>query len=163
MCNLNLTPLANDGVPTSCTRACVTLSEFTTLTNLDLASCFLVSDVGLRALATLPCLRSLDIKRIHRITDEGLHALTRLPALEHIDLRCDVQITDQGVSALRALTQLKTIDFRLCSKVTSQPLYLPLPFSVAQPANFSKARDSIAQRWVLWLSWSPRHKQHGFA
>ena len=68
------------------TRAVV--GSCTALTSLDLVACREVTDVGVRALSSLPALTSLDLRYCRKVTAAGVQALrntTAAPSL-HIEL-----------------------------------------------------------------------------
>jgi hypothetical protein len=86
------------------------VSRLTALEALDLGSCRLVTDRGIRHLSALGTLRHLNLAGT-AITDRGLEVLHRLPALETINLSWTA-ITDAGavhLSACRALHRVELI------------------------------------------------------
>jgi len=84
------------------------VSRLATLQALNLGSCRLVTDRGVRHLSRLGALRHLNLAGT-AITDNGLEVLRHLPALETINLSW-TGVTDAGASHLSACRALRRVE-----------------------------------------------------
>jgi hypothetical protein len=94
------------------------------LTHLDLSLCDEVTDVGVRAVSTMPLLASLNLRGCDKITDEAVQAVSSMSALTSLDLGrfhglSLSQFTDAGVLALSRLPALTHLDVTNCYQVTA--------------------------------------------
>ena len=78
------------------------------LTELDLAGCTLVTDVGVRELRGLTKLKTLNLSYCTHVTDAGLQHCTSLTALSDLWLY-GTSITQAGRNALKAALPALTI------------------------------------------------------
>lgn len=87
----------------------------TTLENLNLKGCSLISDQGVAELMTLTVLNRLNVSRC-RITDVGLEHIGQWPSLRSLNVAACKGITDRGFCAWRA--PLKFLNLSGCSELT---------------------------------------------
>lgn len=103
--------------------ACRALARFSRLEFLDLsgmdvnehgyAASLPITDVGVRALASLKKLRWLSLAQCHQIQGEGLQALESLPLLEHLDLTYS-GVRSPAIERLPRLPGLRTLVLSHC-------------------------------------------------
>ena len=91
------------------------------LRRLDLTSCALVSDAGVKSLAA-GCkeLRGLNLFGCKEVTDAGVKSLAAgCKELRDLNLKCCKEVTDAGVKSLAdGCKELRNLDLSYCNKVT---------------------------------------------
>lgn len=103
--------------------ACRALARFSRLEFLDLsgmdvnehgyAASLPITDVGVRALASLKKLRWLSLAQCHQVQGDGLQALESLPLLEHLDLTYS-GVESPAIERLPRLPGLRTLVLSHC-------------------------------------------------
>ena len=97
------------------------LANLTTLTELNLFGCQLVTDVGVTEVARLPALSSLVLGSGH-VTDKGLLVLSSCVTLTQLIFCGATVVTNEGLRALRTLTSLAELGISKFSTVTAEGL-----------------------------------------
>merc|ERR1712224_484183 len=93
------------------------ISQISTLCELNVGSCRLISDIGLLYLSKLSGLYTLKISCI-AVNDAGLrHLSSKLISLKEIDIGYCRNITNAGLSELCKLPNLKTIWLKDCPNI----------------------------------------------
>jgi hypothetical protein len=83
------------------------------LTHLHLSDGVVTND-GLRAIASLSALTHLHLDGLEQMSNEGLRAIASLTSLTQLRLQYFVSVTDEGVAMLSSLTALKSLDLEEC-------------------------------------------------
>ena len=91
------------------------VSSLPALTSLNLNFCYLVTDEGLRAVSSCASLRSLNLARCHKVTNVGLRELRGLTALTELNFNSCHNVTDVGLQELTSLVALNTLHLNGCS------------------------------------------------
>lgn len=97
------------------------LHQLTNLRELNINSCFEITDQGLMYLSRLS-LRKLDISICFGVSDEGIFHISNIRTLESLNCFSCYQITDASLTYICKLPELKELDIRLCHLITDAGL-----------------------------------------
>lgn len=99
-----------------------TLSNFTTLTTLDLDACHKITDIALRHIGALATIEELFLIDCVNFTDDGLKLLRPLSNLTDFHLSNAEQITDGGIEHLSSFTNLTCLALDYSPLITDEGL-----------------------------------------
>jgi hypothetical protein len=94
------------------------LANCSSLEQLDLTACELLTDQSVSELRKLSRLRSLDLSLCSMITDRSIISLARLPALRRISLNWCYSISDVALVGLAQCISLEAVSLLSCETVT---------------------------------------------
>ncbi|KAL2317408.1 hypothetical protein Fmac_031284 [Flemingia macrophylla] len=100
----------------------LSISRCTKLSNLKLGICLMITDIGLKHIAS-SCseLKHLDLYRSSRITDEGIVAISLgCPLLEVVNIAYNSNITDTSLVSLSKSQKLRTLEIRGCTRISPE-------------------------------------------
>ena len=92
------------------------------ITEIDLSGCKLITDKGLQSLEKLNHLTDLKLSECKQITDKGLQSLKKLNHLTVLDLSACKLITDEVLQSLEKLNHLTDLNLAGCERITNKGL-----------------------------------------
>ena len=104
-------------------QAVTELRRLLRLQALDLSFCNLITDRSVMAIAKLPALRRLSLNWCYSITDVALRQLGQSLSLEMVTLWSCEEVTDVGIEALSRLPQLRHLELPEFGRITDTGLY----------------------------------------
>ncbi|KAJ3130735.1 hypothetical protein HK100_007588 [Physocladia obscura] len=134
-------------------------SLLTTLTQLVISGCPLVSSSSLYFLKGFRNLSYLDISHCDNVDNLGLEVLAFFtPWIRELNLAYLFKLTESGVKKLFRMPGLKVLNLMGCCRIKSYPWAITnsAPNSALQIRDLSMGEDSRIQThgfWLLWCTW----------